>query len=395
MILHCKKTLKIRNNLISFVFVVGDRHPLSGHLFFLQMKILLSLLSTAAAISTADYFPSFDGKSIFFTHHSPNTTPVARVLAVHGLADKIENYGVMFELFSKFGIETLGMDMRGFGQTAQKNALEEGVCTIDDTIKDLILLDSHHKNDGIPKFLFGHSYGGLTVLAASKRFPKVSGIIAQAPAIESVEKVPPWAHLLFAASNFAPALDEYQHARKIGRKKNVEFIHDKVSVKLVKNLLYWQKAIKDDGVNVPLFISHSELDPITSFEASRELFAHVLVNDKEFYQIQGRRHDLHNGERRQKLFEKYIDWILARSNKDIDVSEDHWGRVTMSAISRPTETRQNVIRPKPIERTSFVSNAKSKALQKVNNPFRRLRPIPDLARPAIARPPIMQLARVI
>jgi hypothetical protein len=74
--------------------------------------------------------------------------------------------------------------------------------------------------------------------------------------------------------------------RKIGSRKKHEYIHDKVSVKLVKDMLEWQTVIKHDRFDMPLLLSHCDSDPITPFEASRAFFERVDGNDKDFFRNQ-------------------------------------------------------------------------------------------------------------
>ena len=71
-------------------------------------------------------------------------------------------------------------------------------------------------------------------------------------------------------------------------------------------------------ISVPLLVQHGTDDKVTSFEATRELFAKLPPGnpDREFKAWEGYYHELHNepeDERNEAI--KYIaEWILARCN---------------------------------------------------------------------------------
>ncbi|KAJ3089421.1 hypothetical protein HK102_006438 [Quaeritorhiza haematococci] len=103
------------------------------------------------------FFTSDDGVEVYYKVWKPAATPVACVLAFHGLGDHINRFDHVFTAFAAAGIVVKGMDYRGHGRTHAKNAEKGSIQgymgpSIARVWDDMVLL-SKMEVDGVPKDL--------------------------------------------------------------------------------------------------------------------------------------------------------------------------------------------------------------------------------------------------
>jgi hypothetical protein len=98
-------------NLISRVDQVGK-------FTFMMLLNLFPAFILSSTVLASEWITEHDGVRVFYKEWIPTTSITrARVIAIHGLGDNIERYDEMFKRFADKGIKTIGMDLRGFGQT--------------------------------------------------------------------------------------------------------------------------------------------------------------------------------------------------------------------------------------------------------------------------------------
>ena len=124
-----------------------------------------------------------DGATLPVRTTKAHGTCRAVIIALHGMND----YGTFIadaaEDWARQGIETLGIDQRGFGQSPMVGRWvgEDGF------VNDLeaVVRLAGQRYPGVPLYVLGESMGGaITMLAASRdQLPGVRGIILSAPAV--------------------------------------------------------------------------------------------------------------------------------------------------------------------------------------------------------------------
>lgn len=112
------------------------------------------------------FFIGSKGQDTYFRIWTPSSTPIARVLAIHGLGEHIKRYDHVFKVFADNGILVRGMDWSGMGATVAKqlesktSGAIKGYAEFETVYNDLEILnhfqvEENEKN--VPTFCFGHS----------------------------------------------------------------------------------------------------------------------------------------------------------------------------------------------------------------------------------------------
>jgi len=286
-----------------------------------------------AAVKTEEaWLTTSDGKEIFTKQWMPaNNSPVATVVFCHGFGEHINRYCYIFEKFAEAGIEVYGYDQRGFGETGKRNNDRGITGGWGVSCSDITNALREQRRSGIPQFLMGHSMGGGLVLhyaTVGEERNNLSGIIACSPWLDQPPAIrPTWFKKLLGdvGSMLMPRMtatlkvdangishDPEQVKKYEDDKLNIDFM----AISQVMEILHCGQKIRNTGyVNLtqPLLIAHGTTDPITYFDASKELFEKVPSTDKTFTPWDDLYHELHNEYQKDQIIQSYIDWILKRA----------------------------------------------------------------------------------
>ena len=106
------------------------------------------------------------GPSLYFNVTIPESPPEVVVALLHGYAEYGARYAHVVEAWSARGIATVAIDMRGHGHAEGPR----GSCLhfaeyMDDVAELLALIEE--RAAGVPRVLFGHSFGGLVASTAA------------------------------------------------------------------------------------------------------------------------------------------------------------------------------------------------------------------------------------
>ncbi len=130
-----------------------------------------------------EFLQSEDGLRLFLRRWEASP-PKAACILVHGLAEHSGRYEILAQNLAQQGFSVWAMDLRGHGKS-------EGGRTdcrsLDDYISDLKRLISKVESDApaLPRFLIGHSLGGLIALACSAAHPEaLRGVAVSSPALK-------------------------------------------------------------------------------------------------------------------------------------------------------------------------------------------------------------------
>src|SRR5882672_8281753 len=110
-------------------------------------------------MTTEAVFNSFDDTEIYFQTWQVNN-PKALVIGCHGLGEHSDCYKFVGDKLASHGIQFAIFDHRGHGRSEGKR----GVGTIDEFVLDLKFFINDVMKLDIPRFILGHSMGGLVVL---------------------------------------------------------------------------------------------------------------------------------------------------------------------------------------------------------------------------------------
>jgi alpha-beta hydrolase superfamily lysophospholipase len=141
-------------------------------------------------------FPSLDGTALkgrFWTSDQPR----AVLMIAHGLGEHGGSYHQLADdLVPSLSIDILGVDFRGSGRSAGKRGV---VRTYADLSTDLAAASDWvaRERPGLPRFLLGHSNGGLVSLRTIlDRDLGLTGLIVSNPSLRLLARVPVWKRLV-------------------------------------------------------------------------------------------------------------------------------------------------------------------------------------------------------
>ncbi|EEB07458.1 serine hydrolase [Schizosaccharomyces japonicus yFS275] len=268
--------------------------------------------------------------------------PIARVLFVHGFGERIEAYPEFFERLNKFGIEAWGYDQRGFGKSMKSEKERARTGGWAKLFPDLDYQVERASQVGLPLFLWGHSMGGAIVLrygVVGKHKDKLSGIIAQAPMLEThpdlspnpiLVKVGSWVSKVFPNIPYNTKVNELFHiTRDAEVKKRLDddpLVSDIGTLQSIGDMLNGGKTIITlaPQFELPLLICHGTDDNVTYNVSSKKFFDNAASIDKTYNSYPGYYHSLHI-EKEPEVTEYIRDvakWIIERCKPADEAAEE-------------------------------------------------------------------------
>ncbi len=140
-----------------------------------------------------------DGAKFHCLRWRPEERPRARVIALHGLSCRAEDFAPLAEKLCAQGMVVEAWNLRGQGldpQEARRGAWLE----IDGHLQDLAAFASRETEfPEIPLFLCGESMGALLAIQAASRQPwrdRLAGLLLFVPVVGLAQNNPPWVKLL-------------------------------------------------------------------------------------------------------------------------------------------------------------------------------------------------------
>jgi alpha-beta hydrolase superfamily lysophospholipase len=264
-----------------------------------------------------------DGTEIYAQGWKPETAAGAVVCLVHGLGEHSRRYVHVAEALVQAGYATLALDQRGHGKTPGPRGHAPAFEVFLEDIGSL-LLEADRRYPGLPQYLYGHSMGGSLVLNfVLQRRPKVAGVIASAPALETAFTPPAWKVALGKLlANWWPALslpnglevDAICRDPEVIRSYRQDpLVHNRLSARLGTDLLRQGRWALDQAADfpLPLLLMHGSADRLTSARASRE-FAARAGEGCTLKIWEGLFHELHNEPEKDRVMVYMIDWLNAR-----------------------------------------------------------------------------------
>jgi acylglycerol lipase len=261
-----------------------------------------------------------DGLETYFQGWEPEITPQAVVCLVHGLGEHSGRYVHVADHLTAAGFAVLTMDLRGHG----KSAGARGHITSSDNFLDDIerlLKEAEVRYPSKPRFLYGHSLGGILVLFYTlKRKPELAGVVATSSglrtALEKQTVKVAFSRLLAA---FLPELSMPSglNAADISRDpevvhiyQNDPLVHDRASMAFAKAIfdaLPWTFQHAPE-FKPPLLLIHGTEDKIAFASGSQE-FASLVPGDCTLKLWDSLYHETHNEPEKEQVLAFTIDWL--------------------------------------------------------------------------------------
>jgi acylglycerol lipase len=267
-------------------------------------------------------FTSKDGISLFGRAWiSTSTQPKGIVHLVHGLGEHSGRYDHVGKALANAGYHLTSFDLRGHGLSEGPRGHAPGLSYLMDDIRLFMDESSKHLGNSLPKFIYGHSLGGILVLNFGlQNHLECLGAIVTSPWIRTTVP-PPSAKVALAKfmANVAPGftlktgLETDALSRNPAMVKAYRddvYIHDFITARLGLDILESGRMAleKANTWEKPLLLMHGAADRITCAIASKE-FAEKAGDPVEFVLWDKGFHELHNDYVTEKVISKMIHWL--------------------------------------------------------------------------------------
>ncbi|MDP2435678.1 MAG: lysophospholipase [archaeon] len=282
----------------------------------------------------AELFPQYlqnkQGLWLYW-HHWPVKRPRGVIFLVSGLGEHTVRYQMLSARFNKAGFVTFSLDHQGHGASEGDRAhVERFQDYVDDYLQFVkAMLSANPSLNGLPRFLLGHSMGGLIAVHARNQSAESglqwAGTILSAPALKADPKVATPLKIFLAGvlSNLLPklALDPLNSATVSRSRQVVELYctdplvyHGGIRARWGNEVLRAMQAVARDYQKVtwPFLLLHGGDDCITHISGSLDFFEHVPSTDKVLKTYQGMFHEVFNEPNRDIVIHDVLDFIEAR-----------------------------------------------------------------------------------
>ena len=262
-----------------------------------------------------------DGLALSVWHY-PSPAPRARVVLVHGYAEHVGRYPHVIEALTGAGYDCHALDLRGHGRS---EGVRGHVLRFQDYLDDLDLFLAELPQDALPRFLVGHSLGGLLSLRYVLDRPEAFAALAlSSPYLHLATDV----HFLketmaTAASHLAPTLlTKSPIAAKALSHDPVmvqAYIDDPLVFKTFNARWFFEARKAQEEIleraaeiRLPVLMMIGSADPIAEPERSRQVFARLGSLDKTLKVYDGFFHEIFNEVERERVIRDLVEWLSLR-----------------------------------------------------------------------------------
>ncbi|HEY3239213.1 MAG TPA: alpha/beta hydrolase [Acidimicrobiia bacterium] len=262
-----------------------------------------------------------EGATLHASWWETEGTPKGAVALVHGLGEHSGRYGELVGRLTDAGYAVVAVDLRGHGRSTGKRGhtlVEDCLCDI-----DRLLDEAAHRFPGLPRFLYGHSFGGLLVLShLLRRRPAVAGAVVTGPALHTdlrTQKVK--VALTRVLGRFLPTMTVPSGVKPdlVSRQPDVvaayradPLVHDRVSLGFGRQALAAiDHTLAHAGeLSTPLLVLHGGADRLT-FPSGSQALALQAGGDCTLRILDGQYHELHHEPEAERLFDEIVVWLDA------------------------------------------------------------------------------------
>ncbi len=273
--------------------------------------------------STGTY-ESDDGLRLFEQEWSPEGTPKAGVVIVHGYGEHTGRYVHVAEELTRNGYAVSTFDLRGHGRS--QGDPRTFVRSFDEHLDDLerFLSRVRERHSGRPLFLFGHSMGGtIATLFAIARQPEIRGLLLSGASLKLSDNYS--LSLITLAKIISLVLPKLRliklDASAVSRDAEVvrEYVtdplvyHGGIPARTGAEMNRAMELIRQrmETLEVPLLIMHGTGDLLADPEGSRQLYDRADSGDKDLRLYEGLYHEILNEPEKAQVLADMVEWLDA------------------------------------------------------------------------------------
>jgi alpha-beta hydrolase superfamily lysophospholipase len=282
-------------------------------------------MSTVAdARHTTDTFVAFDGTVLFARRWVPAYVK-GHIALIHGYGEHSSRYDHVAARLNAEGYAVYTYDQRGHGNSPGKMGRIESFDRLIEDAREFIDATFRDVGPG-PRFIFGHSMGGLVVTAYVLKYPPdVRGLVLTNPLVKSddntapiMRKIAKWA-ARFAPGMKALELDTTALSRKPEVVKAYEtdplvhhgYIDARTGYELMRTIEFVQENL--GRLQLPFYTAHGTADRLVPSAAAQSLYDRASSKDKFIRLYDGGYHELFNDLIAEQFFTDLLDWLRART----------------------------------------------------------------------------------
>ena len=271
--------------------------------------------------STGTY-ESDDGLRLFEQEWSPEGTPKAGVVIVHGYGEHTGRYVHVAEELTQNGYAVSTFDLRGHGRS--QGDPRTFVRSFDEHLDDLerFLSRVRERHSGRPLFLFGHSMGGtIATLFAIARQPEIRGLLLSGASLKLSDNYSP--SMITLAKIISLVLPKLRliklDASAVSRDAEVvrEYVtdplvyHGGIPARTGAEMNRAMERIRQrmETLEVPLLIMHGTCDLLADPEGSRQLYDRAESDDKDLRLYEGLYHEILNEPEKTQVLADMVEWL--------------------------------------------------------------------------------------
>jgi alpha-beta hydrolase superfamily lysophospholipase len=273
------------------------------------------------------YWQSTDDLKLFGQIWEPDRKAKAVVALVHGLGEHSGRYRHVAEFLNQQNYTLVGFDLRGHGRSEGIRGHAPSYTVIMDDI-DQFIKEVKKRYPELPCFLYGHSLGGNLVLFFElDRHPNINGIIATSPGLGTAFPVPK-AKLFFGKILYHlwPSLqmDNGLDPSALSHDPQIEkdyshdpLVHHKISARLGLDLINSGEWIVNHAseFSLPLLLMQGSADRIVNPQTTCRFAEKVPADLITFKYMESYRHELHNDEGKEEVFNYMLSWLNMQIGK--------------------------------------------------------------------------------
>lgn len=264
------------------------------------------------------------GPPLYYASAMPERDVKAILGIVHGYADYGARYAHVMGALAEHGIGSVAIDLRGHGRAGGGR----GFCRrfsefLDDARELRALVDARGKD--APRFLFGHSFGGLVAMASVLDEPASwKGLVLSAPYFGLALEVPR-AKVLAGkvASRVLPKLglptglkgaDLTHDAKKAAAYDADPLVFKKATARWFTEATAAQERVLERAprLSVPLYVTFGTEDKVASMAAAKAVFDAAGSSDKTWDPRTGLFHEVLNEPSWKEIVDAIAKWVLVR-----------------------------------------------------------------------------------
>lgn len=305
------------------------------------------------------FLSSHDNFNLYYQVWKPKQ-PIHACLAIaHGFGGHSGQYDSTAIVFANQGIATYALDFRGHGQSpGQRGYIDHW----SDYISDLETLIRHMatQHPAIPRFLWGHSMGGVIALDFILHTPEnIQGLLLTAPAVGengiSTLKLMLGKLLskIWPRFSLPSGLDVNGCSRDLAITQAYRTDPLRHSVGTARLSTEFTTAVhrvnqKAATIRTPILILHGGGDPTTNPEDSRALFGRLTCHNRQWKEYPSAYHELYLDINRDEVLTDMLNWmntIISASEQNKTNQCQHNSKLKVATIQSPSSQSTNIDNP--------------------------------------------------